>query len=147
LTNEKGLSVSPADSDPRAAPRSLRIIIADDDRDTVLTLMMILRDEGHDVRGVYKGTDVLMAVNAFDPDAALVDINMPGLSGYEVARLIRSKHGDARPLLIAISGVYKQGSDKALAEIVGFNHHVTKPYDTGALLALLAPLTLPKLGQ
>jgi DNA-binding response OmpR family regulator len=124
----------------------LRILVADDERDTVLTLMMVLRDEGHDVRGVYKGSDVLIAVNAFDPDAVLLDINMPGLSGYEVARLIRSKYGDSRPLLIAIS-VHKQGADRVLAEIVGFNHHIAKPYDTGSLLALLAPLTLPKLGQ
>jgi DNA-binding response OmpR family regulator len=125
----------------------LRVLVADDDRDTVLTLMMVLRDEGHDVRGVYRGSDVLIAVNAFDPDAVLLDINMPGLSGYEVARLIRSKYGDSRPLLIAISGVYKQGADRVLAEIAGFNHHIAKPYDTGSLLTLLAPLTLPKLGQ
>jgi DNA-binding response OmpR family regulator len=145
MTDKTGGWFTADASEPSKAPRALRILVADDDRDAVLTLMMVLRDEGHDVRGVYRGSDVLIAVNAFDPDAVLVDIKMPGLSGYEVARLIRSKHGDSRPLLIAISGVYTQGSDRALAEIVGFNHHVAKPYDIGALLALLAPLTLPKL--
>jgi DNA-binding response OmpR family regulator len=118
-------------------PGSLRIIVADDERDSVLTLTMLLRDQGHEVRGPYRGSDVLQAVEDFDPDVVLLDIAMPDRSGYEVAQEIRRKHGLVRPRLIAISGRYKQGSDKVLAEIVGFNHHLAKPYEPNALLALL----------
>jgi DNA-binding response OmpR family regulator len=115
----------------------LRIIVADDERDTVLTLVTLLRDEGHEVRGLYRGSDVLRAVEEFDPDVVLLDIAMPDMSGYEVAKEIRARYGLVKPRLIAISGRYTQGSDKVLAEIVGFNHHVTKPYEPNALLALL----------
>jgi DNA-binding response OmpR family regulator len=116
----------------------VRVLVADDNRDAVLTLMALLDGEGHQVRGVLQGSEVLSAVRDFDPDAVLLDIKMPGVSGYEVARKIRSKYGKARPRLIAISGHYKQGSDRVLAEIVGFDDHVAKPYDPRALLALLA---------
>lgn len=115
----------------------LRIIVADDERDTVLTLVTLLRDEGHEVRGLYRGSDVLRAVEDFDPDVVLLDIAMPDMSGYEVAKEIRARYGLVKPRLIAISGRYTQGSDKVLAEIVGFNHHVAKPYEPNALLALL----------
>jgi DNA-binding response OmpR family regulator len=120
--------------------RSLRIIVADDERDSVVTLAMLLREEGHQVRGLYRGSEVLRAVEEFDPDAVLLDIAMPDKSGYEIAKEIRAKYGLVKPLLIVISGRYKQGSDKVLAEIVGFNHHVAKPYEPRALLALLEPL-------
>ena len=120
------------------ARRGLRVLVADDDRDTVLTLMMLLRDEGHEVRGVYSGRQVMGHVLDFDPDAVLLDIAMPELSGWEVARTIRARRAD-RPLLIGISGEYKQGSDRVLAQILGFNHYLVKPYAPAELLALLAP--------
>jgi DNA-binding response OmpR family regulator len=118
--------------------RSLRVLIADDDRDTVLTLAMVLRDEGHEVRGVYSGVDVLSAVRQFVPHAVVVDINMPDLDGYDVARAIRTRN--ANVLLIAISGVYKGDPDKLLAGLVGFDHFLPKPYQTSDVLNLLEPL-------
>jgi DNA-binding response OmpR family regulator len=115
----------------------LRILVVDDEPDAVTTLIMLLEDEGYEVRGLQRGREVLRALEDFDPDVVLLDIAMPDMSGYEVAQEIRRKYGLVRPRLIAISGRYKQGSDKVLAEIVGFNHHVAKPYEPGALLALL----------
>jgi len=119
-------------------PRRLRILVADDERDTVLTVMALLREEGHETRGVYKGTDVIAAMDAFDPDAVLLDISMPGMSGWEVARTIRAAYGDKRPLLVAISGVYKLAADKILGKLAGFNYYIAKPYDPGVLLTLLS---------
>jgi DNA-binding response OmpR family regulator len=87
------------------------------------------------------------AVIDFDPDAVVLDINMPGLSGWEVARTIRDRRGKKRPMLIGISGEYKQGADRILSAIIGFDHYLVKPYDPKALLALLAQLTLSNLGQ
>ena len=126
-----------------SSPRSLRIIVADDERDTVLTLMMILRDEGHEVHGVHTGSRVLPLMREFDPDVLLLDIALPEKNGYEIAEQIRKHPRGQRVLLIGISGQYKQGSDKLLADLKGFDHYLVKPFDTAALLALLAPLTLP----
>ena len=113
------------------------MLIVDDERDTVLTLMELLRDEGHETRGLYKGTDVMAAMAAFDPDVVLLDIAMPERSGWEVAREIRQSCGLTRPLLIAISGVYKQAADQILGTLAGFNHYLAKPYDPSVLLKLL----------
>jgi CheY-like chemotaxis protein len=124
-------------------PRSLSIVVADDDEDTVTTLATILRDEGHDVRGVTKGREVLAVVRAFEPDAVILDISMPDVSGYELAKEIRRRFGARAPLLIAISGVYKKEPDKLLSQAVGFNHHLTKPCNPQDILSLLKPLAYP----
>ena len=114
----------------------MRVLVADDNRDAVLTLSALLWDEGHVVDEVHNGAEVLDAMRSFKPDAVLLDIKMPGLSGYDVARLIRSRYGSL-PLLIAISGHYRKTSDRILAEMVGFDHHLPKPCDPHALLSLL----------
>jgi two-component system, sensor histidine kinase len=122
------------------ALRPLRVVIAEDDRDTVMTLMMLLREEGHEVRSVHSGRHVMGVVLDFDPDAVILDIHLPDLSGWEVARTIRAKRGLGRPLLIGVSGEYKQGADRILSEILGFDHYLLKPYNPNDLLTLLAPL-------
>ena len=119
------------------AARRLRIVVADDDRDAVLTLAAVLQHEGHEVREVYRGSEVLRMVREFDPDAALIDISMPGMTGYDVAREIRQIFGTPRPKLIAVTG-WKKTSDRILAQIAGFDHHLAKPFEPDALLALLA---------
>ena len=124
-------------------PRSLCIIVADDERDTVLTLRTILRDEGHEVHGVYTGSRLLPSIREFDPDVVLLDIALPEKSGYQLAQEIRKRPRGQRVLLIGISGRYKQGSDKILADLSGFDHYLVKPFDPAALLALIAPLTVP----
>jgi DNA-binding response OmpR family regulator len=121
--------------------RALRIVIADDDRDTVDMLTIILRDEGHVVHGVYTGKDVLPTVRAINPDAVILDIAVPGMSGYAVAQEIRFSFTDARrPLLIAISGFWRERADQRLAHQIGFDAHLLKPCDPGELLELLGPL-------
>ena len=115
----------------------MRILVADDNRDAVLSLILLLNDEGHQVHGVHRGDEVMPAVRAFKPDVVLLDIKMPGQSGYEVARLIRERYGERGPMLIAVSGHYKKGSDHVLSKIVGFHHYVDKPYQPAALLSLL----------
>jgi len=119
--------------------RKLRVLVADDERDQVATLAALLVDEGHEVREVYRGSEVTRMVREFDPDIALIDIGMPGMSGYEVARELRIEFGKTRPLLIAITG-WKQSSDRILARLAGFDHHMAKPFDPTALLELIAPL-------
>jgi two-component system CheB/CheR fusion protein len=131
-------------SGPTAALRNLRILVADDNRDTVLMLMMLLRDEGHDVHGYYNGVDALRAARFRAYDAIILDIEMPDLSGYAVAQEIRTLYyGSRAPLLIAISGKWNKPSERLLAKSVGFDHHLEKPCDPNLLLMLLAPLRQP----
>jgi DNA-binding response OmpR family regulator len=117
--------------------RALRVLIADDERDTVLTLTELLREEGHETHGVYDGNDVMPALREFDPDVVLLDISMPGMIGWDVARKIRLVCGQQRPLLIAISGVYKEAADQILGKLAGFNYYLAKPYDPSVLMTLL----------
>ena len=121
-----------------AGSHKLRVLVADDDRDAVGSLLELLRDEGHEVRGVYTGLDVLDSVRDFAPDAVLLDIGMPHITGYEVARELRLRYASARPLLIAVTGRNQPG-DRHLAQLAGFDHHVAKPYDPNELLELLRP--------
>ena len=124
-------------SNPRFTPRALRIIVADDEADAVTALKLLLNDEGHDVIGLSKGAEVMRTVEEFKPDVVVLDIAMPDLSGYEIAKEIRKRYGAITPLLIAITGRYKQASDKLLGQIVGFDHYLLKPYEPKELLALL----------
>ena len=126
----------------RSASASLRVIVVDDDRDTVETLALLLGDAGHIVHKVYTGRDVLPAARVLRPDAIILDIAVPGISGYAVAQEIRHSFIDARrPLMIAISGMWHESPDRLIARQVGFDHHLLKPCDPAKVLGLLKPLT------
>ena len=116
-----------------------RVLVADDDEDTVLTLTTLLRDEGYDARGVHRGAEVLQEVFSFAPDVVLLDIGMPQMSGYEVARTLRERYGSARPALIAVTG--RSGpADRQQALAAGFEYHIAKPYEPRELLQLIGCL-------
>ena len=124
--------------DRRHYGERLRILVVDDDADTVNTLAFILRDEGYVVQGAYTGSEAVPIVRVFRPDVIIHDIAVPGLSGYAVAQSIRYGFTDLRrPFMIAISGVWKQTPDKKVAEQSGFDAYLTKPCDTAALLRLV----------
>jgi len=127
------------------AKRRLRIVIADDERDSVSMLAIILHDEGHEVREVYRGAEVLRLARDFNPDAVLLDIGMPGMSGYDVARELRQEYGEKRPLLIAVTG-WKQSSDRILAKLAGFDHHLPEPFEPQELLTLIDLRAFPANG-
>ena len=129
------------DAQPQAAGglQPLRVLIADDDQDSAATLLTLLELEGFVVRAVHGGQEALDQARGFKPDAVLLDIGMPKITGYEAARRLRQRYGDDCPVLVAITG-WKQASDKILASLAGFDHHVAKPYDPAALISLLAKL-------
>jgi PAS domain S-box-containing protein len=136
-----------AHPDPRATtadtamtPASItrrRILVADDNRDSAETLAMLLRVDGHEVMIAHDGSAALAAFGGFAPDVVLLDIGMPGPNGYEVAQKIRQSRSGADIKLIAITG-WGQETDKEKAFAAGFDHHLTKPVDTGQLSKLLA---------
>jgi CheY-like chemotaxis protein len=118
-----------------------RILIADDDRDGALMLSTLLELEGYEVRAVHGGQEALDAARAFKPDVVMLDIGMPKVTGYDAARRLRQRYGADCPVLIAVTA-WKQASDKILANLAGFDHHVAKPYDPNELVRLLAKIRL-----
>jgi DNA-binding response OmpR family regulator len=140
-TPGEGLADSAPFQERRSGGRALHVIVVDDDRDTVDTLSAILRKAAHVVHGAYSGKEVLPLVRLTRPDAIILDISVPGMSGYAVAQEVRHSFTNARrPLLIAISGVWKEASDRRIAEQVGFDHYLLKPCPPEEVLKLLEPL-------
>ena len=114
-----------------------RVLLADDNCDAADTLAALLRIEGHEVTVVHDGQSALDRFDAIQPEVMLLDIGMPGLSGYDVARSVRRGTLGRAVTLIAITG-WGQDSDKDRALTAGFNHHLTKPVEPDQLLRLLA---------
>ncbi len=117
--------------------RPLRIVVADDEPDTVTSLMTILCHEGHSVFGSHHAPEVLPEVRTNKPDAVILDIDMPGISGFAIAREIREVFGETSPLLIAVSGKWFGQTDRMLAQLAGFDYFLQKPCHPDALLAML----------
>jgi DNA-binding response OmpR family regulator len=148
MTNNREMLFSGADdAEPFRGPSSLRVVVADDDRDTTLTLTMLLREEGHEVRALHSGRQVMAAVIELEPDVVVLDINLPEVSGWQLASTIRARRPKKRPLLIAISGEFTGDADKRLGQVSGFDHYLVKPYAVEEFLKLLAPLRDPSRDQ
>jgi signal transduction histidine kinase len=117
-----------------------RILVVDDNRDAADSLAMILRILGGDVEVARSGAEALRMLKDFDASIVLLDIGMPEMDGYEVARRIRARSsGDSRPAIVALTG-WGQDQDRARAREAGFDHHLTKPAEISALHSLLAQL-------
>jgi CheY-like chemotaxis protein len=114
-----------------------KILVADDNQDAANTLALLLRLAGHDVRTAHGGHAALTLAHEFHPEFALLDIGMPDLNGYEVAKQLRLTDGGKNVRLIALTG-WGQDEDKRRARDAGFDHHLTKPVDPRRLDALLS---------
>ena len=120
---------------PAAAPRR-RILVVDDNVDAAEALGELLRDYGHDVMTAHGGPQALDHARLHRPEIALLDIGMPEMDGYEVAKRIRGELGLGDTLLVALSG-YGEDRHRRLAREAGFDRHVTKPVDVSKLEELL----------
>jgi len=125
----------PAASTPKGGTRR-RILVADDNRDAAESLALLLKLEGHDVTVVHDGREALAAFDALEPEVALLDIGMPELNGYEVAKIVRQRPSASSVTLIALTG-WGQDNDKARALAAGFDHHFTKPVEPERLMDVL----------
>jgi PAS domain S-box-containing protein len=118
----------------RATP--LRLLVADDNRDSAATCAALLEASGHEVNIAHTGREAFDLACRTEPDALLLDIGMPELNGYQLARRIRATDWGRRALLIAITG-WGQERDRRQALAAGFDQHLTKPIDPSGLEALL----------
>src|SRR5690606_26447476 len=130
---------SPSAPAPEPAETPRRVLIVDDNRDSADTLGLLLGLNGHETHAVYDGVAAVEAAERIDPDVVVLDIGLPGLSGYDVARRIREQSGPTRPLLVALTG-WGQDEDRRRSEEAGFDAHLVKPLDEAALRALMAGL-------
>ena len=114
-----------------------RVLVVDDHVDTVQSTVAVFRSAGYDAKGCYNAKDALQAIRDFDPDAVVMDIAMPGMTGWEAARTIRDEIPGKRPLLIAITGEYKGGADLIFTKMNGFDHYLLKPTEPARLIELI----------
>lgn len=135
-------SASPAEVP--AGPRC-KVLIADDNRDAADSLRMLLMVGGYDVRVAYDGAEALELAKVHQPDAVLLDIGMPGLTGYEVAQAIRRESWGASALLVALTG-WGQQEDKERALSAGFDNHFTKPVNSQSIESALAEFASKRVG-
>jgi CheY-like chemotaxis protein len=119
------------------SPVRRRILIADDNRDAAESLSLLLELAGHEVRVAHLGHTALSVAQTFRPDVALLDIGMPDLSGYEVARALRQEPWAKNLQLIALTG-WGQEDDRRRSLETGFDHHLTKPVDPDFLQGLIS---------
>jgi PAS domain S-box-containing protein len=120
-----------------AKPLPRRILVVDDNVDAAETLARVLKHRRHDVRTANDGTSALRMASDFLPDVVFLDIGLPDLNGFEVARRLRSRPGSRPLLLVALTG-YGQGEVRRRAMEAGFDHHVLKPVSPDVLEGILA---------
>ena len=118
--------------------RPLRVLLVDDNVDAALLLSEVLRLEGHEVVVAHDGAAALEARASFVPDVALLDIGLPVMDGYELARTLRARYPVPRTRLIAVTG-YGEARDRALSREAGFDEHLVKPVDVERMCRLLSP--------
>jgi two-component system CheB/CheR fusion protein len=112
------------------------IVLADDNRDLIGTMEIVLKMVGHDVHVAFSGAEAFELVCEKRPDVAVIDIGMPDMGGYEVAERVRSSAWGKTLTLIAMTG-WGQEEDRRRAKAAGFDHHLTKPVDPSALIDLI----------
>ena len=118
-----------------------RILVVDDNKDSAVSLAMMLRIMGHETFTAHDGLEAVEAAAAYRPDVVLLDIGLPRLNGYDVCRRIREQAWGKNTVLIALTG-WGQDEDKCRSKEAGFNFHMVKPVDPAALEKLLAGLLL-----
>jgi CheY-like chemotaxis protein len=134
-----------ADLQPRAAPKpasrrgksaSRRVLVVDDNRDAAEMLGEMLRHAGHQVRLAYDGLSALVMAAQSPPEVVLLDLGLPGIDGFEVARRLRADHPSSGMKIVALTGFGRDEDRRRTAE-VGIDVHLVKPVEMDAILALL----------
>ena len=120
-------------------PSRCRILVVDDNKDAADSLAMLLRVDGNDIRTAYDGAEALEVAEVFHPEVVLLDIGLPKLNGYDVARRMRRQPWGQSATLVALTG-WGKDEDRRLSQEAGFNAHLVKPVDLALLANLLSGL-------
>ena len=128
---------STAEGEKATTSRSLRILVVDDNEDSTESLGLLLELSGHDVRAAHDGLEAVGVADQFRPHVALLDIGLPKMDGYEVARELRKQPWGDAVVLIAVTG-WGQEEDRQRSIDAGFDLHLVKPVDPSTLLEMLA---------
>jgi len=135
--------------EPEVSSRSRRVLVVDDNVDAAELLGEVLELDGHEVSIAHDGVEALERAGSFTPDVVFLDIGLPGMDGYEVARRLRERLGKATPRLVAVTG-YGQAGDRQRSREAGFDAHLVKPAELDTVRALVAetePAPRPRPGQ
>ena len=119
------------------SPKPRRVLLVDDSVDAAEAMSMLLETLGHEVRVMHDGPSALAMVDDFAPEVVILDIGLPGMDGFEVAREMRTRAVTKTALLIALTG-YGAESDKQKARDAGFDHHLVKPVSFTAIETVIA---------
>ncbi|MFL9905719.1 response regulator [Paraburkholderia sp. RL17-337-BIB-A] len=123
----------------------VRLLLVDDNQDALLSLGLLLELEGHNVTTASNGRDAIRLMTEVRPEVAIVDVGMPDVDGFDVARAVRSERSLDNITLVALTG-YAAESDKSRALAAGFDYHLTKPLSLEKLQYILANRIGGKLG-
>lgn len=124
-------------SDMPAPSHALKVLVVDDNQDAATGVSILLQTFGHDVRLAYDGASAMQAALEYVPDVVLLDIGLPAVSGYEVAKWMRQQPALKNVVLVALTG-YGQESDRQRTKDAGFDHHLTKPAEFAKVQAILS---------
>jgi CheY-like chemotaxis protein/two-component sensor histidine kinase len=125
------------DAAPLVEPPSLRVLVVDDNVDAAESLAMLLRLRGHEARAVHSGSEALAAAAADLPDVLVLDIGLPDMDGYTIARQVRSHPTIGNSVVIAALTGWSSDEDRRKAEAAGFDRHLVKPIDIATLADVL----------
>jgi PAS domain S-box-containing protein len=140
LQDEAATPATPVLAEPGSAAWQRRILVVDDNRDAAVSMTMMLRMKGHEVRTVHDGLEAVESAAEFRPQLVLMDIEMPRLNGYEATRRIREQPWGREMTIVALSG-RGQAADRAMSSEAGCDRHLVKPVGLRDLETLLADLT------
>jgi CheY-like chemotaxis protein len=141
-----GPQVRPSPASPDAPIAGKRVLVVDDNQDSAESLGMLLELLGAEVRVANDGPEALDAFRDHEPEVVVLDIGMPSMDGYQVARAIRERFPERRPVLVALTG-WGQEQDRREAREAGFDHHMVKPADVDKLRRLLASVAADGAGK
>ncbi|WP_246522719.1 ATP-binding protein [Gemmata palustris] len=130
----------PGTAEPSAGAPKLNILVVDDNRDAADSLALLLEVKGHEVRMAHDGPEALRVLETFRPDLIVLDIGLPGMNGYEVARRVRGSTELRAVTLVALTG-WGQEEDRRRTRDAGFDYHLVKPADVTEIEKVLKTLT------
>ncbi|WP_332860730.1 PAS domain-containing protein [Janthinobacterium svalbardensis] len=143
LATEPAAPAVPTVPASAASGRHFRVLVVDDNVDAADTLAAVLDMMGHTTQAAHDGAQALAVAPQFLPDVIFLDIGLPGMNGYEVARALRRIPAGASVVLVALTG-WGAENDRSQSSAAGFDHHLTKPANLLAIGELLATLSTPK---